>query len=375
MTAPLVLVVDDEPGMRHAILRVLEPHCRLLACGSAREALATARSEPPDLAFVDVRLPDRDGFQLMQSIQEAHPQTDIVLMTGSLHDMDQKLVRSLRERAFFFLTKPFGRELLLTVFDRWREMRELTRRDHAHTARLEHDLREAQAFQLGLIPPAHTRIGEVELHGRFRPCEAVSGDLYDYAATDDGGVAMLVCDVSGHGVAAAMLSGFLKTSFQASHVDAFDPLAVVARIRDALVQSETERFVTLIAARIRGHRLEYVNAGHPDALLRAPDGRIERLQTTGPLCTSAFPDACWGMTTHELAPGASVLLYTDGVEEARGEGELFGVARLEAALAAEADGRALLERILREVDAHGRGRPADDDLTLLLARVGPDASP
>ena len=85
---------------------------------------------------------------------------------------------------------------------------------------------------------------------RYTPCSALGGDLYDYAAAAPGRTALLIADVSGHGVSAAMLTGIVKSAFQASHVDGFEPLAVVQRVSTGLAAFSPERFVTLVAALI-----------------------------------------------------------------------------------------------------------------------------
>ncbi|MBK8979558.1 MAG: SpoIIE family protein phosphatase [Planctomycetes bacterium] len=370
-----ILIVDDEPGMRHAVARVLERHGQVRFARTAAEALDAVRTEPIDLAFVDVRLPDGDGFDLMAGLQALRPGLDVVVMTGSVQDMDAKLVRTLRERAFFFLPKPFGRELLLTVFDRWRERRELTRRDREQRRRLQAHLDEARRFQASLLPQASARVGGVALHARFEPCDELSGDLYDFAPVGAGGdgvqgVAVLVADVSGHGVAAAMLSGVIKAAFQSAHADAFAPGAVLQRIRDALQHLEDDRFVTAFAGRLRPAErvLEYASAGHHDGLLWRRDGSIETLAHTGPLICSAIPSASWRTERRALGCEDQLLLSSDGIEETRGDDGLFGRERLLAELQPERRGFALLDAILDAVQRHAGGRPRDDDHTLLLAR-------
>ena len=368
---PRILVIDDEAGMRHAVERVLGSQYTLDVCETAAAAREAAAAHTPDLALLDVRLPDGDGFELMQELLQKHPDLDVVLMTASVHDMDRKLLRSLRDEAFFFLPKPFGRELLLTVVDRWRELKQLANRDREHTARLESERHEAKTFQLGLLPPACSEVEGVVFHGHFDPCEELSGDLYDYTRAADGAVAMLIADVSGHGIAAAMLSGFLKTAFQAAHSEHFEPAQVVSRIHRALVHSESDRFVTLLAARLhsRERRLEYVNAGHLDGLLQRADGTLDRLEPTGPLVTGAFPEITWEQREVALAPGDQLLLLTDGITEMRGESGLLGEGPVLDVLGSGRVGDELLKELLERVHSHADGRPADDDHTVLLARL------
>ena len=168
-----------------------------------------------------------------------------------------------------------------------------------------------------------------------------------------------------------MLSGFLKTAFQAAHSEHFEPAQVVSRIHRALVHSESDRFVTLLAARLhsRERRLEYVNAGHLDGLLQRADGTLDRLEPTGPLVTGAFPEITWEQREVALAPGDQLLLLTDGITEMRGESGLLGEGPVLDVLGSGRVGDELLKELLERVHSHADGRPADDDHTVLLARL------
>lgn len=372
MTRPRVLVVDDEPGVRHAVERVLENQCEVASCSGSRQALERAGDFRPDLAVIDVQLPEMDGFALLNRLKERLPELDVILMTGTLHEIDAKMARSVREKAFFFLQKPFERDLLLSVFDRWRELRELERQNREHTARLERDLRDAREFQRSLLPPASAVLNGIELHGRFHPCEEVAGDFYDYVATADGGVSLLVADVAGHGVAAAMLMGLIKTAFHTAHAEGHEPLAVVERVRQVLLSTEAERFVTMAVAKISPaeRRLRHVSAGHPDAVLWSGDGELRELPPTGPLISSALPEASWEEKSIGMGPGEHLLLLTDGIEETRSEQDIYGRQRLYRAILARGEGGAgLLDGILNEVIRFRGQRPVDDDYTMLLASV------
>src|SRR5690606_10833063 len=87
-----ILVVDDEPGMLHAVRRILDRTYELLCCATAGEALAAAPEFGPELAILDVRLPASDGFELMRELERRVPGLDVILMTGSLTDIDAKLI-------------------------------------------------------------------------------------------------------------------------------------------------------------------------------------------------------------------------------------------------------------------------------------------
>ena len=238
---------------------------------------------------------------------------------------------------------------------------------HAGGDTLEAELEAARTFQQSLLPPATSSIGVLEFAGSYRPCESLGGDLYDYVDAGAGRLTAIVADVSGHGVSAAMLTGIVKSAFHDSHAEDWEPAAVVRRVSAALKPFAADRFVTLFCARLdpaRG-RLEFVNAGHPAPFKRAADGGLRYLTPTGPLISPAFPDFGWECEVVPFRAGDQLLIYTDGLTEARNDGGLYGEDRLETLFReSEARGAALLSEICASVEIFTHGRPADDDRTL-----------
>ena len=209
-----ILVVDDEPGMLRAVDRVLSEQHQVVGTRLSREALALADEFHPDLAIVDIRMPDLDGFELMARLKARFPALDVILMTGSVDDLDEKLVRAIRSAAFYFIQKPFDREVLRTLVDRCVELRWRREEHRQNLKRLEREIAEAHAFQQSLLPDREAIVNDVSVCCRYAPCSALGGDLYDYAAATARRTALLIADVSGHGVSAAMLTGVVKSAFR-----------------------------------------------------------------------------------------------------------------------------------------------------------------
>jgi phosphoserine phosphatase RsbU/P len=371
MRSARILVVDDEPGMLRAVERVLSDEHQVLATRLSRDALAAADEFRPELAILDIRMPDMDGFELMARLKGRFPALDVILMTGSIDDLDEKLVRAIRSPAFYFIQKPFDRDVLRTLVERCVELR-WRREDHRQTLkRLETEIAEARAFQQSLLPDRERMLNRVSVSCRYTPCSALGGDLYDYAEATAGRTALLIADVSGHGVSAAMLTGVVKSAFHASHADGFDPTAVVQRVSAGLASFSPDRFVTLIAALIspdEGH-VRYVNAGHPPILAwgaRQPTW----LESTGPLVSPALTGATWDAPVVPIGEGDHLLLYTDGIWEILADDDGRAEGRFLAAIErAPEGGAALLDTILGEVHDEMAGQLQPDDLTLLTATV------
>jgi sigma-B regulation protein RsbU (phosphoserine phosphatase) len=369
---PRVLVVDDEPGLLRAVERVLSASYHTMSCRSAREALERAPGFVPDIALVDIRMPDRSGFELMDDLTAVCPAVDVIFMTGSLGQLDQSLVRAIRMRAFYFIQKPFDRDVLLTLLGRCMEVRRLAEENRSHVHRLQSELDAARAFQQGLLKPTPAYLNGVAISARYLPSAELGGDFYDFASAGAGSTAVLVADAAGHGAAAAMLTGVVKSAFDATRDERYGPLAVVRRVAAALGGFEAQRFVTLCCVRIDRDReeLEYACAGHPPAWVWGPARPPERLDATGVLISSALRGDRWTARRVRFEEGDCLLLYTDGIIEREGPEGAFGEERLRAALDRRPrGGEALLSEVLDLVNAFAGHAPAADDMTLLLAEA------
>ncbi len=371
MRSARILVVDDEPGMLRAVERVLSEQYDVVGTRSSRDALSIAAEFHPELAIVDIRMPDLDGFELMAHLKTRFPGLEVILMTGSVDDLDDKLVRAIRSPAFYFIQKPFDREVLRTLVERCVELRWRREEHRRQLKRLEAEMAEARAFQQSLLPRREAIVNGVAISCRYTPCSGLGGDLYDYAAAGPGQAALLMADVAGHGVSAAMLTGIVKSAFHASHVEGFEPLAVVERVSAGLAAFSPDRFVTLVAALIdpAAGWLRYVSAGHPSIALWSAREPVW-LESTGPLVSPALPAAKWDAPIVPIAAGHQVLLYTDGVSEVLAGVDGCAESRFAQAFdRVSASGASLVDAILADIQLHLDGQPQPDDLTLLTARV------
>jgi len=374
-----ILVVDDEAGMLRSMERILAPQHEVTALRVPEEAVTAAREQPFDVAVLDVRMPGMDGFELMAALKGIQPDLEVILMTGSAHEADARLIRAIRERAFFFLTKPFDRDVLLALMSRCLELRRATTENKNYLARLERELLAARHFQTSLLPVSPRRIGSVEVRSLYRPWAQLGGDFFDAAPSGKSGVMLLIVDVAGHGASAAMRTGTIKLAFREAVAAGEAPSGVVGRLAGLGRVFPDEGHLTAICARIEpaAGRAEFVNAGHPPAYLVGRDGRLRALDSTAPIVHPALHDWTYDATQVALAPGDRLFLYTDGVIESRrahddgGEagGEQYGLERLAQALGAPA--RDLIAAVDRSLEAFRAGRPLEDDVAMVTAEVIP----
>lgn len=373
MSRARVLVVDDEPGMLRAIERVLSDEYDLVLTPSPNEATRLARVHRPDLALLDIRMPEMSGFDLLEKLKTERPDLDIIVMTGSVTDHDANLVRAIRAQAYYFIQKPFDREVLRTLVERCVATRRLAAENKRHTQRLERELSLARAFQLSLLPAYEAELEGVEIAGRYVSSSELGGDFFDYVSVGPGAVGAVVADVSGHGVSAAMLTGVVKSAFHESRDDGYAPLSIVERVFRAICSFGYNRFITLLCLRAssESERLEYVNAGHPPGILLTSEGETRLLESSGPLLSGGVPETDWTVESMPWRTGDRLLLYTDGILEAEADGVgMFGLAGLIEQARRPLRGAALLDQIVSAVNEFARDTAGRDDLTLLsLSRV------
>ena len=241
-----------------------------------------------------------------------------------------------------------------------------------------HELEIARHIQLSLLPNAPLRLRSVELTGFCAPASHVGGDYFDYFE-NAGTVDLVIADVSGHSVGAALLMTEVRSTLRVEALKAsaaVSPAKVLADLNELLYDDLTrsESFITMLYMKYdpQRRRLTYANAGHNRAiLLRAREGRPTLLDAEG-LVLGALRNVDFEEKTVELAPEDLLLLYTDGVTEAQNAaGEFFGVERLVASLRKhkELDLEGVVKALLEDTERFCGDHPLDDDIAMMVMKV------
>jgi sigma-B regulation protein RsbU (phosphoserine phosphatase) len=246
--------------------------------------------------------------------------------------------------------------------------------DSLQKVRLEKDVEIARSIQQHLLADVPDRFPGLELAMHFLPADRASGDTYDFVPLPGGRLAILIGDVTGHGIGAALLSHAAQAATR-SYLELIDDLGEVARrLNNRLVHGvETGNFMSMLLVLIdpAERRLHYVNAGHPPMLLARAD-RVECLEKTG-MVLGVVEDAPYPVRGPiRLDPGDVLLLRTDGIDEAMDpQRRMYGDDRLTAELLAARKGTVdgVVERIETSLRQHVQGRPLEDDVTMIAIKV------
>ncbi len=240
--------------------------------------------------------------------------------------------------------------------------------------RLRRELELSRLIQTEMLPRARLRLGTAEIKGLSIPAREVGGDFFNYFALPDGRLALLVGDVSGKGVSAALLMANVQATLRA-RLPLETDLATLADGLDRDVDQNTPHsvYVTLFLGILDVVRseLRYVNAGHnPQFLLRAGGG-LERLSSTG-MPIALYAGQGYTEAVVNIASGDLLFFYTDGLVETENEhGDMFGAERLEALL--EAEHAEIIDTVIERTEAairnfRGKAEPLDD-ATLMALRI------
>jgi sigma-B regulation protein RsbU (phosphoserine phosphatase) len=234
---------------------------------------------------------------------------------------------------------------------------------------VEQELTTARRIQTSIVPQAAPEVAGVRVAMRYQPMTSVAGDFYDFLTAGNDLLTILVADVSGHGVPAALVASMLKVCFAAQKERADNPAAILAGLNSMLRGSLGGQYVTAACAaiNIKSCSITYAGAGHPPGLLlRRETNSVQQLAENG-LFLGPFPHATYSNFSVPIQSGDALLLYTDGIVEASApDGDEFGRERLEQLLleAAARQPAEFLDLLFRKIS----NSEQEDDLTAVLAR-------
>lgn len=244
--------------------------------------------------------------------------------------------------------------------------------------RMEGELHAATRIQMGFLPkplPAEVVAGRFRLAAELIPAREVGGDLYDFFMLDENRLCLVIGDVSGKGVPAALFMSMTMMLFRSEAAAESSPEGIVTAINRNLTRNNVDdMFITLFVAIVdlRTGELAYANGGHNPPLVVSAEG-ARRLEGAGGPLVGAFETAKYEGTKTLLKTGETLFLYTDGVTEAMNSvGELFGDAALERLLisCSTEDPGKIIQMVHNAVKMHVAGAPPSDDLTMLCLQMG-----
>lgn len=239
------------------------------------------------------------------------------------------------------------------------------------------ELRTIADIQRSLLPSELPKISTMELAAYYQTSRRAGGDYYDFFPLENDQWGILIADVSGHGTPAAVMMAITHSIAHTMPGPPTPPCRLLDNLNSQLIRHYTRNSGTFVTAfygiyDARTRLLRYANAGHnPPRLKRCDDGSMASLDGVGSFPLGITADVSFEEARLQLRAGDQIIFYTDGITEAQNaEGEMFGEARLDEVLGACRPGaQQLIDAVLESVAAFSNGRPADDDRTVLVAKV------
>ena len=378
-----ILVVDDEPDLEPLMLQRMRRDIRsgkytFVFAHNGIEALEKLNEDDT----MDINMPQMDGLTLLQQIPEVDPNIRSVIISA-YGDM-QNIRTAMNRGAFDFVTKPLDFDDLKVTIARtlrhlveWREA--LSSRDKL--VALQNELDVASKMQQSILPTEFPQGSEFELYGSMEPARNVGGDFFDVLNMGDDYIGLAIADVSDKGVPAALFMMSSRTLLKgaAIGIGMNEPGKVLQEVNDLLHEdNEAEMFVTMLYGvyNTRTGHLSYANGGHNTPVVFHADGTITELPLTGGIALGLMPDFEYDQDSIVLAPGDTVVFYTDGVTEAmNSEEEEFGMERLRG-IFPEPPGNAYQanEAVFEAVHEFAGDAMQSDDVTCLILRRSKDGA-
>lgn len=390
-----LLVVDDSEPSREALSRRLQRRgYRVASAPDGARALELVAREPFDLVLLDVMMPGVNGLDVLRQIRQDRSATDLPVIMATARDGSEDLVEALALGANDYVTKPLDFAVVLARVQTQLALRDAVQRLvrleerlsernaelEAANEKLHQDLRAAARVQEAFLPHGPADVPGARFAWSFTPCEELAGDGLNVFPVGPGRVGLYVLDVSGHGVAAALLAVSLSRLLSAGVPQApppagappegVEPAEVLARLNRLFPwDPDTERYFTILygVLDVRTGEFRYASAGHPPAV-HVPRGAAPVV-----LPGVGLPIGLGEQYTQhgvQLRPGDRLYLYSDGITEAFGPGgKGFGTPRL---LESFDRGRSVplgesVNSLLADVLHWTEGARPRDDLSVLAA--------
>jgi serine phosphatase RsbU (regulator of sigma subunit) len=374
----LILVVDDTPLNISVITGALKDTYRTKVATNGAKALAIAAAEEkPDLILLDVMMPEMDGYEVCRRLK-ADPETrdiPVIFLTAQTEAEDE--TRGFEVGAVDYVHKPFSPAVMKARVATHLALRDTREKLSQQLLAIQKELETARLIQQSILPETVPQIAGLDIAARYLPMTSVAGDFYDFLVVDDKRVGILVADVSGHGMPAALIASMLKIALAAQAEHATDPARVLTGLNQALCGKFQHHYVTAAYAFLdMGKRtLTYAGAGHPPMLIWGGSSEGVRAVEENGLFLGKFDFAAYASAKMPLTSGEYGLLYTDGIAETANPGGIeFGAERFRPYLASQKDPAVnqLADGLLAEVanwSARPEGSDLDDDITVVAFRV------
>ncbi|CRX39292.1 SpoIIE family protein phosphatase [Estrella lausannensis] len=380
-----LLVINDDDDVRDVISLFLKSRAfEVLEASDGYQGIEKAALNAPDLILLDVMMPGIDGYQVCRELKKNPATKEIpVIFLSSLNDPKDKIT-GLESGGVDFVTRVEDKGELLARVQTHLKLAALTNAVKEQNAELiqkqrllDNDLKMAASIQRSLLPDKKFQSAHMTFAWKCLPCEMIGGDIFNSVPVDESHAAVYILDVSGHGVASAMvtvaISQFIQQfirSFPKNQGSIMNlPQVITEQMNKEFPYERFNEFFTLFFMVINTETAEvsYCNGGHPPPVILRPEHLFEVME--GNEFAIGIADARYPLHRKKLQKKDKIVLYTDGILECRNSlDEMYGQDRfytlLEKIKSEEPDN--FVHRISVELSEFTLGSPPMDDISLMV---------
>jgi two-component system sensor histidine kinase ChiS len=375
-----IIVVDDEPVNLQVIINhlSLEGYDVITAESGAELFAELDRGTVPDMILLDVMLPRVSGYDICRKVRERYSAHVLPIIMLTAKNKTSDIVTGLSSGANDYITKPVNRDELIARVQSLISLKESVGIQNKLNI-IQNELNIAIEIQKSIIPYAMPDLKNIRFAVRYEPSTQVGGDYYDYHLIDDKKIGVLVADVAGHGIPAAMVAAMLQVAYTFYKIEFIDPSLLFKKINSVMEKYPHGLYLTAcyVFIDLEKKKIYHSNAGHQPLLIWRKDERrlISDKIFNRPI--GLFPDSAYSVNELDLRDNDRIILYTDGIIEARNfEREIFGDERFQELIRAGSELTAdeFAGGVVDEVKKWAgitAGKSLVDDITLVIIDIVP----
>lgn len=386
MAAIKILSVDDEAPLELLMKQYFRRKIRngeyeFFFAHNGLEALSILYNNPDiEIILSDINMPEMDGLTLLAKVNEMRNPALRVIMVSAYGDM-KNIREAMNNGAFDFATKPIDMDdLSLTIEKAIAQINYVheSQKEHVQLESLKNDLTTARDIQQYILPrvfpPFPEDSDKVDIYASMEAAKDIGGDFYDFFRVDDDRIALVIADVCGKGIPAALFMAVSRTIIRSKGMQGCSAAECMTESNRLLAAYSIDcMFLTVFYAiyNIKTGSVSYCNAGHnPPHLLHA-DGSVNELPLSRNTIVGAFEGMDYGEDTLQLEQGDTLVMFTDGVTEAMDTAyNEFGAERLDSILRQQsgANSQQIIEAVKAGIKEFVGDAEQSDDITMLVIK-------
>jgi sigma-B regulation protein RsbU (phosphoserine phosphatase) len=333
-----------------------------------------------DIILSDINMPEMDGLTLLTKVNEMRNPALKCIMVSAYGDMGN-IRQAMNNGAFDFATKPIDLDDLSVTIEKAIEQIKYIRQmqqEHTQLESIKGDLAVAREIQQAILPrifpPFPENKEQLDIAASMNAAKDVGGDFYDFFRIDEDRIGIVIADVSGKGIPAAIFMAVSRTLIRATGIRGGKPSECLTYSNQLLAKESVDcMFVTVFYGiyTISTGEITYCNAGHNPPYILKPNGTVEALPMPQDFLLGAIDGVEYHDQQMKLEPGETLVMFTDGVNEAiNSSNEEFGNARLDNIIRglSNASSQQIIESVKDGIKEFVDGAEQSDDITMLVLK-------